>query len=499
MHLSPYEHLEKRFKRIHTLKTIIHLLRWDAEVMMPQGSADLRAAQLSLLDTETNSILRSKKTEKLLNLVESSSGALNEWEKANLREIKRIWLRANAIPKRLIRSLHFATTKGEMCWRKAREENNFKPLAPHLERIIDLLREKAQCLSGKLGIPPYDTLIDEHDPGGRSGEIDKIFQVLEIRLPALIEEIIEFQERHTSRSITEPISVKKQKSFGKWVMERVGFPFHFGRLDESLHPFTEGTAEDIRITSCFSEKDFLSGLMGVLHETGHALYDQGLPSEWSFQPAGRDRGMCIHESLALFLEMLIGRTKEFMIFCNPALLKIFEVSGPAWKPDNLFRMATQVKKDFLRMNADEATYPMHIIIRYELEKSLISGLLRVRDLPEAWNERFKLKFGIFPDSLSDGCLQDSHWPQGYFGYFSTYCLGLIIATQFFSALKKELPNVMEEVQAGQFENLMNWLNDRIFKQGARFTRNELITRATGEELNPLFYLDYLQKKYLDTN
>ncbi len=279
-------------------------------------------------------------------------------------------------------------------------------------------------------------------------------------------------------------------------MKALGFPFHKGRLDESLHPFTEGTAEDIRITSRFDKDDFLTGFMGVLHETGHAMYDYGLPQVWATQPVGRDRGMAIHESQALFLEMMIGRSRSFMKFCAPIFVKTFGVRGAQWSPDNLYRLATRVKRSLIRMDADEVTYPLHVILRWELEEDLFSGALEVRHLPQAWNDKMRLYLGVVPVSDSKGCLQDSHWPLGYFGYFSTYLMGIVIAAQLFSALQRDNPGVMSRLESGDFGPLFEWLDRKIYGQAAKLSVEKLLERAAGEDAKPEHFLSYVRTKYL---
>lgn len=499
MKQTPYKLIEKRFERIDTLRSIIHLLRWDAEVMMPLGSNEIRAAQLSLLDLECNSILRSKKTAVLLDRVESTVCNLTDWQQANVREMRRLWIYGNTVPKRLINSLHRAVTKAEVQWRKAVETNNYKTLCPHLERVVDLVREKAHHLAGKLGCSPYDALLDEYDPGRRACEIDPVFDSLKTELPGLIAEAIQWQEGMPVLKINAEIPVARQRELGRAVMKQLGFPFEKGRLDESLHPFTEGTAEDIRITSRFSENDFLSGLMGVLHETGHAMYDFGLPSDWFLQPVGRDRGMTIHESQALLLEMMIGRSRKFFEFAAPLIAETFQASGPAWAPENLFRLATRVRKSFIRMEADEMTYTLHVMMRYEIEKNIFDGTILVKNLPEVWNEKFNEVMGFYPNTLKQGCLQDSHWPQGYFGYFSTYALGAIMASQLYRSIKLEKPEALDQIPRGNFEPLFGWLSDRVYCHGAKLSTQDLVQQATGEGLNGDHYLSYLKEKYLGTS
>lgn len=498
MRQTHYQLIEKRFERIDTLQSIIHLLRWDAEVMMPLGSSEIRGAQLSLLDLECSSILRSKKTAVLLDRVEANLSGLTDWQQANAREMRRMWVYANAVPKRLLNSLHRAVTKSEIQWRKAIDENNFRVLRPHLERVVDLVREKATHLAGKLGCSPYDALLDEYDPGRRASEIDPIFRTLRESLPPLIEEVIHRQAGETFLIPSADIPVARQRELGRAVMRQLGFPFDKGRLDESLHPFTEGTAEDIRVTSRFAENDFLSGLMGVLHETGHAMYDFGLPSEWFLQPVGRDRGMTVHESQALLLEMMIGRSREFFEYAAPIIAEIFQLTGPEWTPDNLFRFATRVRKSFIRMEADELTYLLHVLLRYELEKKLFEGTTQVKDLPDAWNESFRQVMGICPETLKQGCLQDSHWTQGYFGYFSTYALGAITASQLFQVMKKEQPVVLQQISYGNFDLFFDWLSEKIYRFGAKLSTRDLIQQAVGENLDSESYLSYLREKYIDS-
>lgn len=491
-----YQRLEKRFKRIHLLRSIGHLLRWDGEVMMPSGSTGIRAEQLALMETESNSILRSKRTGTLLDRAESQKLSLSEWQQANLREMRRLWQHANAIPNRVVNAFHHATAKADMQWRSAVAQDDFSVLAPDLEKVIAVVREKGQILGDALNCAPYDALLDEHDPGRTTAEVNKIILKLKHDLPLLISPVQDRQWARAALEITVPIPVPRQKDLGRKIMKAVGFPFHKGRLDESLHPFTEGTAEDIRITSRFDKENFLTGLMGVLHETGHAMYDYGLPTEWAAQPVGRDRGMAIHESQALFLEMMIGRSQSFMRFCAPVATRTFGTRGVEWSPENLYQLATRVKRSLIRMDADEVTYPLHVMLRWELEQELFSGALKAKDLEEVWREKMRLYLGVVPERATLGCLQDSHWPLGYFGYFSTYIMGIVIAAQLFASAQRDLPDVMSRVESGDFAPIFEWLGRRIYCRAAKLTTDELLIQATGETANPEFFLNYLRNKYL---
>ena len=493
---SAYPQLEKRFRRIHLLKSIGHLLRWDGEVMLPSGSGGIRAEQLSLVETESNSVLRSRQTGALLDRAESGADSLGEWQQANLREMRRLWMHANAISPRLVAAFHRATTAADMQWRIAVERNDFGVLVPHMENVIEVVREKGRVLGEALGCSAYDALLDEHDPGRNAGDINRMFVKLKDDLPSLITSILERRPTRSPQQPSTSVTVARQKVFCRSVMKALGFPFHKGRLDESLHPFTEGTAEDIRITSRFDKNDFLTGFMGVLHETGHAMYDYGLPEAWATQPVGRDRGMAIHESQALFLEMMIGRSHSFMKFCAPVAARAFGSHGTQWTSGGLYRLATQVKRSFIRMDADEVTYPLHVILRCELEQDLFSGALEVRHLPQAWNEKMRLYLGVVPEGDADGCLQDAHWPLGYFGYFPTYVMGIVIAAQLFSALRRDIPDVMRQVESGEFAPLFSWLDRSVYSQAAKLTAEQLVQQATGEAANPAHFLAYIRDKYL---
>ncbi len=496
MRLNAYQKLEKRFARIHLLKSISHLLRWDGEVMMPPGSVGIRAKQLALLETETNSILRSSQTGRLLDNAESNRVSLDDWQQANLREMRRLWQHANAIPNRLVSAFHRATTEAEMQWRNAVEQNDFGVLEPHLEKVVAVARERAHLLGDALDCSPYDALLGEHDPGRRAIELDGMFTRIRGELAPLIGPIMDRQSGRTGVELAVPAAVARQKDLCRRIMKGVGFPFDKGRLDESLHPFTEGTAEDIRITSRFDQNNFLTGLMGVLHEVGHAMYDFGLPAQWATQPVGRDRGMAIHESQALFLEMVIGRSRAFMNFCAPLVARVFRVSGAQWKAENLYRLATRVQRSLIRTHADEVTYPLHVVLRWELERDLLRGALNVRDLQQAWNEKMRSYLQVVPEDAKTGCLQDSHWPLGYFGYFPAYLTGSVISAQLFAAVQRAVPDVMGRVEDGHFEPLFSWLGRNVHCQGARFTSGELVERATGDKVNSDYLIGYLRDKYL---
>lgn len=281
-------------------------------------------------------------------------------------------------------------------------------------------------------------------------------------------------------------------------MKALGFDFDHGRLDESHHPFCGGTYDDVRLTTRYDDGDFTSALMGILHETGHAMYDQGLPKEWRGQPVGSDRGMSVHESQSLLIEMQACRSSEFLEYAAPLLRKTFGGSGEAWSVENLTRLYTKVDKGFIRVDADEVTYPAHVILRFNLERAAIAGDLQMADLPGAWNEGLKDILGITPPTDREGCLQDIHWYDGAWGYFPTYTLGAMTAAQLFAKAKSDVPEILPSIAKGDFAPLMGWLRVHVHAKGCSLSTQELITEATGEPLNAQYFKAHLKARYLNT-
>ncbi|HKR36392.1 MAG TPA: carboxypeptidase M32 [Steroidobacteraceae bacterium] len=497
MALTPYQQLEQEFRRLHAFRSAASILRWDSAVMMPRGSSDLRGEQLAALETESHSLLTSPRVSRLLARAEANSAGLEDWQSANVREMRREREHAIATPHNLVSRLAKATARAEMKWIEAKQKSDFAIFAPHLEEVINLLRDKAGLLGKALNLDPYDALVDEFSPGMTSAEIDAIFTTLGRRLPGLIQEVIELQARRPPLEITGRYTAAKQRQLALEVMKVLGFPFDRGRLDESEHPFTGGVPGDIRITTRFSATDPLSGLMGVLHETGHAMYDVGLPEAWRGQPVGRDRGMALQESQSLLLEMLIGRNRPFLRYMKPLLDKVFSVSGPEWEVENVYRLLIRVRRSLIRVDADEVTYPVHIMLRYELENEILRGELKVRDLPEAWNSRIQDRLGVRPANDAEGCLQDVHWAVGSFGYFPSYAMGAVIAGQLYESLRAERPELDDEIAAGQFSGLFDWLRQNVHAVAATVSMPELIRNATGKPLSAAAWLRYIEGKYLE--
>jgi carboxypeptidase Taq len=497
MALTPYQQLEQEFRRLHAFRGAASLLRWDAAVMMPRGSASVRGEQLAALDSECHTLLTSPRVSRLIERAQAMESQLEDWQLANLREMRRERDRAIATPLSLVTRLARATSLAEVRWLEARQENSFALFAPHLEEVVALTRDKAQVLSQALGLAPYDALIDGFSPGFLSADIDQLFKPVGRRLPTLIREAIELQARHPSLPITGKVSVSKQRALVTEVIRALGFPFDRGRLDEASHAFTEGVWGDVRITTCFVPQEPFTGLMGALHELGQAMYDLGLPAAWRDQPVGRDRGMALEEAQSLLLEMLIGRSRPFLAWLRPLLEKHFGCTGPEWELENLYRTLIRVRRGPIRADADELTYPIHVLLRYELEKQILSGSLPVRDLPEAWREGFERRLNLRPSTDTEGCLQDVHWAVGNFGYFPSYALGGFIAAQLYESLRGTMEHFDSEIAAGRFGGLFEWLRENVHVRGASVGAQELIRDATGKPLSAAPWLRYAEAKYLE--
>jgi len=495
--MTAYQTLETRFRRLGTVGEAMAMLQWDGATLMPAGAAPARAEQTSALKLISHEILTQPDTGDLLDAA-AAQNELDAWQRANVREMRRRWLHATAVPPDLIEALTKACSASEMVWRTARPANDFAAVRPHLEKVLGLVRGVAAAKAARLGKSLYDALLDEYEPGGSAAEIDLLFDDLAAMLPGLIDGAIARQKgRGAPLPLQGPFPVEAQRAVGVELMKRLGFDFEHGRLDVSLHPFCGGTPDDVRITTRYDERNFTRALMGVLHETGHALYERGLPEAWRRQPVGEARGMAVHESQSLLVEMQACRSREFLEFAAPLLRQAFGGRGPAWEPENLYRIYTQVERSFIRVDADEVTYPAHVILRYRLEKALVAGDLAIADLPDAWNQGMRELIGVAPPSNREGCLQDIHWYDGAWGYFPTYTLGAMTAAQLFAAAKRAEPAIPGAIAKGDFAPLFAWLRANVHGKGSLLSSSELMRHATGTTLDARIYEDHLRRRYLE--
>ncbi len=494
---APYGELERHFQRLGRVSDVIAMLHWDMAAMMPQGGVEARGEQLATLKVIAHEILNTAAMADLLAAAEGQRVELDDWQRANLREMRRIWTHATAVTPELVAALSKACASCEMLWRRAKDESDFAAVLEPAKGVLALVREAAQAKGEALGCTPYDALLDEHEPGARAAEIDPVFDDLAAFLPGFLGQVLDHQaSKPAPVSLEGPFDEDAQRRLCAGLMEVVGFDFDHGRLDISHHPFCGGVPEDVRITTRYITDDFMPAVMGVLHETGHALYEQGLPRTWRHQPVGQARGMALHESQSLLVEMQACRSREFITFMAPLLRRAFGGGGEAWEAENLYRLYTRVAPGMIRVDADEVTYPCHVIMRYRLEQAIIAGDLAFEDLPGAWNDALEGFLGLRPANDGEGCLQDIHWYDGAWGYFPTYSLGAMAAAQLFDAAKRADADTMTRLGKGDFTTVIAWMRDNVHGQGSRPTTSELLLAATGKPLEPGLYKQHLRDRYL---
>ncbi len=493
--MQAYESLSRLFSRVRAIGDAVGVLSWDAQTLMPSGAADGRAEQLATLRGIAHDLLVTPAAADLLEEAEAAVSDLGAWERANLREMRRALAHATAVPHDLVLADSKATSKAEMMWRKARANSDFAQLSPYLKEVLAIQRDIGRCKGEALGLQPYDALLDQFDPGLRQTRIDPLFDQLRAELPGLVRDAQERQAHDRLKPIAGVYPVAAQRALNETLMRTVGFDFERGRLDTSLHPFCGGATGDVRITTRYNEQDFTRAIMGVLHETGHALYEQGRSPAWLRQPVGEARGMVMHESQSLLIEMQACRTREFLAYLSPLLKQAFG-DDAALDADNLHKLYTRVEPGFIRVDADEVTYPAHILLRYDLEREMINGTLAVEDLPEAFNAGLHDLLGLVVPDDARGCLQDIHWPSGGWGYFPTYTLGAIAAAQLFAAACEAVSNILPDLARGRFAGLVGWLREEVHAKSSLLDTETLMTSATGRPLGTDAYLAHLRRRYL---
>jgi carboxypeptidase Taq len=494
--MKSYLKLAEKFETTANIYKAMSILGWDNSVMMPEGSAEDRAKQQATLGAIAHQMIVSAEVKDLLQAAEAETKDLDQWQKANLRLMRNEWVHNNAVPEKLLKEFTMVSSECEMRWRTARADNDFKTFSIFLKKVLKLSREIADLKSKALGVSRYNALLDQYDEGRKSEDIDKIFADLKTFLPDFIDNVMSKQSKQkpaVTPSGHYPVETQKQISIE--LMKIIGFDFEKGRLDVSSHPFSGGTPDDVRITTRYNEKDYTDSLMSVFHETGHALYSAGQPLRYRDQPVGNSLGMSIHESQSLLIEMQVCRSRDFLNFLEIYTKKYF---GDSYEnsAENLYAYYNKVQPSLIRVGADEVTYPIHVIIRYEIEKQLVEGVMEVDDIPAVWNKMMKDMLGVTVPSDREGCMQDIHWSDGSFGYFPTYTLGAMTAAQFYAQAKRDYPNIPAEISKGNFSTLVSWLREKIHSQGCLYTADQLIKNTTGEPLNAEVFKGYLRDKYL---
>ncbi|WP_439577630.1 carboxypeptidase M32 [Elioraea sp.] len=493
-----YDALRIRFARIAALEEVASILHWDTSVTMPAGSAAARGEQMATLAGLSHQLITAPELAGHLDDAEERAELLSADDRRNLALMRRKQLRATALPAELVEATARATSACEAAWRTARRESDFGAVAPLLAEVVRLTREQAAELSAATGLAPYDALMDGFQPGLSDARVAEIFGPLEVALRDLLPEVLERQAALPAPiPLAGPFPVEAQRALCRMLAERAGIDFATARLDESTHPFCGGTPTDTRITTRYRTDDAAQAILGVLHECGHALYERNLPRDWARQPLGESAGMAAHESQSLIVEMQACRSDAFLSWLGPRLHAAFGGDPTPYAPANLARLWRRVSAGFIRVEADEVTYPAHIILRWRLERALIAGALAVPDLPGAWNEAMKTLLGLEVPDDARGCLQDIHWYDGAFGYFPSYTLGAMGAAQLFVAAVTAVPEIPARLAEGDLAPLTSWLRTNVHAHGARYGFDELMQAATGRPLDPVVFAAHLKARYLD--
>lgn len=492
-----YEELVGRLKEIFLLSSCSAVLGWDERTYMPRGGAKARSEQLSLLSGMIHEKFTHPKIGEMLSELAESELVKDEDtpEAANIRELNYSFNKLNKLPKELVEEITKVTTLAQGEWAIARQNADFKHFLPWLEKVVALERKKAEAY-GYEG-EPYNALLDDYEPGVTTKDIDDVFTNLRKELVELLAKINNTPKKPDVSIVEREYDVELQRIFGESVASAMGFDFNQGRLDITTHPFCSGIgAGDTRITTRYNPKRLNDSLFGIMHEAGHGLYEMGLEKEKYFgTPMGESISLGIHESQSRMWENQVGRSKAFWVYFFPQAQRIFKTSLSGVNLDEFYGAINFVKSSYIRVEADEATYNLHILMRYELERAILTGDLKPADIPMEWNSRFKKYFGIEVDNDSNGCLQDVHWSAGLIGYFPTYTLGNLYSAQFFAKIKEEIPDLSSQFERGEFRNLRNWLKENIHKHGQRYRANKLVENVTGKPLSYKPLMDYMNDKF----
>ena len=486
-----YDALLDRARRWNAVGSASGVLGWDQQVMMPEGGTPARSKQLSALSSVHHDMVTDDETGELLD--ELADADLTDEQAAVVREIRREYERADAVPVELVEEISETGSEALQAWEEAKAEDDFDEFAPYLEKHVELKREYAEHIDPDRD--PYEVLFEEFEPCLSMERAESILTELREALVPMIDDIRDSDVELAVDTFEGTFAEETQEELSREILEHVGYDFDRGRLDVSSHPFTSGNQFDCRVTTRFDENDPLGAVGSTIHEFGHAQYNLGLPQEHFGTPLGTSRDLSVHESQSRLWENHVGRSRAFWQEFLPTFQERFPQTEEATVQD-AYEAFNQVYEDnFIRVEADELTYHLHIVVRFEIERDLVRGDLAVEDVPEVWNDKYEEYLGIRPDNDAVGCLQDIHWSHGNFGYFPTYSLGSVMAAQLFAAAEAEIDDLDDRIAAGEFDELREWLGENVHQHGARYETNELVKRATGEDFTADAFLEYVDGKY----
>lgn len=486
------EEFKGYIKKINHLSSAASVLYWDMRVNMPKKGAAQRGDALGLLYGEIYKLQTSEEMKSFIDYF-SIVEDLDVVSKAMVEEARKTYDQTKKIPEDRYKEFVILRTSSEVAWEEAKDKSDFNIFKPHLEKVVDFTKEFVEYWGYKEN--KYDTLLDFYEPGITVEKLDKVFGELRDAIVNLLNKIKASNVVIKDEFFKKKFSKELQEKFSLYVLEKMGYDFEAGRLDESVHPFTINfNNKDVRITTKYLENEFRSALFSTIHEGGHGIYEQNIPDELDGTGLNSGVSMGIHESQSRFYENIIGRSKEFWDYFYPEAQKAFpQFEGVSF--EEFYRGINVVEPSLIRTEADELTYSLHVIIRYEIEKALIKGEVEVKDLPQLWNEKYKEYLGVEPKNDAEGVLQDVHWSDGSFGYFPSYALGNLYGAQFLNKMIKDIPEVFKEIQEGNLMSIHQWLKDNIHKHGGVHKPAELIKMVTGEELTAKYFIEYLNSKY----
>jgi carboxypeptidase Taq len=509
---ATYGELSNVFTRMYRFSHALSILGWDEMVNMPPGGVEGRGSAKAEIELLLHELLTNEATGKKIQHVTDaikSAGAdkvgLSNEQLANFREMRRMYDSETKLPADHVEAVSKAVSQSQSIWIQSRPKNDWNAFAPEFKKMVELKRREGQLLATGTSLTPYEALVDKYEPGVTLDMLDRVFSDVKSWLPGLLKDILAKQETISQPIIPEgPFPVDCQRDLGVEVMKTLlKFDFNRGRVDVSKHPFCGGVPEDVRITTRYNEKTFDQSLMGIIHETGHARYEQNRPAEWLSQPVSAARSMGIHESQSLFFEMQIARSGPFMKQLSPLLKRFFpdlaKADPEAYSVENIHRLYTRVRPGLIRVDADEVCYPLHVILRYEIESALVEGRMEVDDVPKVWAAKMQEYLGLdTTGDFKDGPMQDIHWAIGLFGYFPTYTLGAMYAAQLMAAMRRDIGDAQVDgaIAEAKMEPLFDWLKAKVWSKGSFLPTGEaLIQAATGEGLNAKYYREHLTNRY----
>lgn len=489
------QELKDYIKNMELMDQATGIIYWDMRVGMPKKAVEQRSELVGYLSSESYKLATSSKVKKFIDFFECCIDELTIVEKAMISELKKKYEDVKKIPEHRYKEFVIACSKSETAWEEAKEKGDFEIFRPHLEKIVDFQREFIEY-KGYVD-NKYDCLLDDYERGITVKKLDELFVELRDAIVSLLNKIKNSKVKIDDSFLREKCTKDSQEEFGKFILKEMGYDFQAGRIDESVHPFTINFGNrDVRITTHYYEDDFRSALFSSIHEGGHAIYEQDIPDELIGTGLATGVSMGIHESQSRFYENIIGRSKAFWKHFFPEAQKRF----PQFRDvslEDFYKAINIIEPSLIRTEADELTYSLHIIIRYEIEKALINGVIEVKDLPRVWNEKYKEYLGVEPSNDSEGILQDMHWSDGSFGYFPSYALGNLYGAQMLSKMLEDMPNTYKEIENGNLDIIHKWLRNNVHKYGSVYKPAELIKIITGQELISKYFIEYLNKKYSD--